>query len=118
MNNKKNSKQRRIIRVRSKIKGTGIRPRLSVYRSNKYIYAQIINDEKNITLAGISEKAVQALTDKKITNLQIALLVGEKIAEKAKKQNITTVIFDRGGYKYHGKIKALAEGARKGGLIF
>lgn len=95
-------------RVRAKVFGTPNRPRLSVFRSNKYIYAQIINDEKGKTLASAGGKAT----------VNEASLVGETLAKKAKVKKITKVVFDKGGYKYHGRVKAVAEGARKGGLEF
>lgn len=94
------------MRVRSKIFGDSVRPRLSVFRSNKYIYAQIIDDVRGITLA--FTKGVKSTADK----------VGESLAKKALTKKIKKVIFDRGGFIYHGKVKALADGARKGGLEF
>jgi large subunit ribosomal protein L18 len=94
----------RRMRARSKVAGTIERPRLSVFRSNKFIYSQIINDEKGITLAAAKgEDAVK---------------VGEEIAKKAKTKKIVKVVFDKGGFAYHGKVKALAEAARAGGLEF
>lgn len=102
------------LRVRSKIEGTAERPRLTVFRSNKQIYAQIIDD-----LAG---KTVVAASSLKITDKaakkEIATKVGELIAQKAKDAGVTTVIFDRNGYLYHGRVKELAEGARNAGLKF
>ena len=92
--------------MRAKINGTAEVPRLCVFRSNKYIYAQIIDDEKNKTLA--SAKAELKAADK----------VGEEVAKKAIKQKIKKVVFDRGGYKYHGRVKALADAARSAGLKF
>lgn len=97
---------RRHKRVRAKIKGTAKVPRLCVFRSNKYIYAQIIDDEAGKTLAFSKEKFSKA---KK---------AGEVIAEKSKKLKIEKIVFDRGGYKYHGRVKALADGAREAGLKF
>ncbi|MGB9763135.1 MAG: 50S ribosomal protein L18 [Minisyncoccia bacterium] len=102
-------------RIRAKIRGTNERPRLSVFRSHKHIYAQIINDEKGITLVAASDKEIK---EKKLNKSQIAFNVGKLIAEKAKEKNITKVVFDRGAYKYHGRIKQLADGARENGLIF
>ncbi|MBI2031424.1 MAG: 50S ribosomal protein L18 [Candidatus Levybacteria bacterium] len=103
-------------RIRAKIKGTSQRPRLSVFRSNKLIYAQIINDEKGDTILGVSEKNI----DKKVSGSKIdqAKILGLFLAKKATAKKIKNVIFDRGSYKYHGRIKALAEGAREGGLVF
>lgn len=118
---KKSPKERRKTRVRVKIKGTAKRPRLSVFRSNKRIYAQLIDDEKRKTLVAGSEreldKKTKKLKDKK-TKTEKARLVGETLARKAINKGIKTVVFDRGSYRYHGRIKALAEGARKGGLEF
>jgi len=111
----KSKKQSRQKRVRAKIFGTGTRPRLSVFRSNKYIYAQIINDEKNETLASVYEKELGKTEGNKTVSAQA---LGELLAKKSIEKKIKSVIFDRGSYKYHGRVKALAEGARKGGLIF
>lgn len=104
-------------RIRTKISGTSETPRLSVFRSNKQISAQIIDDEKGITLVSASSLD----KDLKITNggnVEAAKLVGKSIAEKAKKAKIKTVVFDRSGYLYHGRIEALAESARENGLEF
>jgi large subunit ribosomal protein L18 len=103
-------------RVRKKIKGSPERPRLSVYRSLKYIYAQIIDDSTGTTLASASSLVIPDI--KSGDTMEVARKVGTNIAEEAKKKNILTVVFDRGGYLYHGRIKALAEGAREGGLLF
>jgi len=103
-------------RVRTKAEGTPDRPRLSVFRSNRYLYAQIIDDSKGKTLVAASSKEKEASTLK--TNMEKADKVGEALAKKALKAKIKKVTFDRSGYKYHGIIKALAEGARKGGLEF
>ena len=104
-------------RIRRTIKGTAERPRLSVYRSNKQIYAQIIDDLNGVTLASASSssKDFEVMKDKKV---EIAKAVGKAIATKAAKSGITSVVFDRGGYLYHGRVKALAEGAREAGLKF
>jgi large subunit ribosomal protein L18 len=104
-------------RIRRTIKGTAERPRLSVYRSNKQIYAQIIDDLNGVTLASASSssKDFEVMKDKKV---EIAKAVGKAIAAKAVKHGITSVVFDRGGYLYHGRVKALAEGAREAGLKF
>ena len=101
-------------RTRAKVKGTSKRPRLSVYRSNRYIFAQLIDDEKGTTLVSVSEKEGKTKTTSK--KMEKAGQVGEKLAEKALKMKIKTVVFDKGGYKYHGRVKQVAEGARKGGL--
>lgn len=104
-------------RVRAKISGTNETPRLNVFRSNSNIFAQIIDDEKGITLVSASS------IDKELklengSNSQAATKVGELIAKRAKKAKITKVVFDRGGYLYHGRVKALAEAARENGLEF
>lgn len=101
-------------RVRKSIFGTAERPRLSVFRSNKEIYAQLIDDNAGVTLAQSSSR------DKSVsgTKIEQAATVGKNIAEKAKANNIETIVFDRNGYVYHGRIKALADGAREGGLKF
>ena len=103
-------------RVRAKIAGTSARPRLSVFRSNKYIYAQIIDDARGKTLVSAGSKDKEIKEAK--TRMEKAGLVGEIIAKRGAKAKIKKVVFDRSGYKYHGIIKALAEGARKGGLEF
>ena len=103
-------------RVRAKIFGTKNRPRLSVFRSNKYIYAQVVNDDERKTLLSSSTKKVKSSS--KMNKTQIATLVGEELAKKAKTKKINKLVFDRGVYRYHGRVKALAEGARKGGLEF
>lgn len=106
------------IRVRKKISGTAESPRLCVYKSLNHIYAQIIDDEKGITLVAAStlDKELRDLPSK--TNIEAARRVGEQIAQKAQAKGITKVVFDRGGYKYHGKVAALAEAAREAGLQF
>ncbi len=100
--------------IRRKISGTADRPRISVFKSNKGIYAQLIDDVKGITLASASTKEI----GKDAVNVEISKEVGKKLAENAKKAGIESVIFDRSGYPYHGRVKALAEGAREGGLKF
>jgi large subunit ribosomal protein L18 len=109
----KHPSQRRKTRVRAKIRGTTARPRLTVFRSGQNIYAQIIDDSKGITLA-----AANSLKLKKKAKIETAQAVGETIAKAAQKKKIHQVVFDRGAYKYHGRIKALAEAARKLGLKF
>jgi large subunit ribosomal protein L18 len=104
-------------RVRSQITGTGERPRLTVYRSNRHIYAQIINDQQGKTLAAVTEQALDKKDTKKSKSERAAWL-GTLLVEKAKKQKVTQVVFDRGRYAYHGRIKALAEAVRAGGIIF
>lgn len=107
----------RINRTRTKIRKTADRPRLTVYRSNKFIYAQIIDDDKNVTVCGFSGKNLPK-EEAKRTEMEKAGMVGEKIAELSLDKHIKKVVFDRRGYKYHGQVKALAEGARSKGLIF
>ena len=104
-------------RVRRNIFGTQDRPRLSVFRSNKEIYAQIIDDTLGNTLASTSSR-VKGVIKEKVTKTEQAKLVGKKIAEIAKASGIDKVVFDRNGFVYHGRIKSLAEGAREGGLLF
>ena len=114
--NKISSRRRIQYRIRKKISGTPNRPRLSVFRSNKEIYCQVIDDLNGHTLVAASSR------DKGIglqgNKTQRAQQVGQLLAERALAQNITTVVFDRGGYLYHGRVKALADGAREKGLIF
>ncbi len=107
------------MRVRKKVRGTAERPRLSVYRSLNHIYAQIIDDDKGITLASAtSNKKSLASLFKGMKKTEISRKVGLMLAEQAKARGITKVVFDRNGYKYHGRVKALADGAREGGLEF
>lgn len=102
-------------RVSAKISGTAKRPRLSVFKSNKEIYAQLIDDSKAVTICSFSSKKVKESGKNKS---EVASLVGEGLAKEAKAKKIKEVVFDRSGYRYHGRVKALAEGARKGGLKF
>ncbi len=104
-------------RIRKKIHGTAVRPRMSVYRSNKDIYVQLINDDEGITLVAASSRD-KDIAAKKGTKTEKATMVGEKIAKLALDKGIEAVVFDRGTHIYHGRIKALAEAARKGGLKF
>lgn len=103
--------------IRKKITGTSERPRLSVYRSNAFIYAQIIDDSKGATLIGTFSGA-KGLAGLGGTKIEQSKRVGLKIAELAKEKGIELVVFDRNGFQYHGRVKALADGAREGGLIF
>lgn len=115
MNNsriKTQKRDRRHARIRAKVSGTAEKPRLSVYKSNQYLYAQLIDDGANKTLA------YEALNKKDGTKLDGAKKVGARLAAKAKSLKIVSVVFDRGGFIYTGKIKALAEAAREGGLKF
>ena len=101
-------------RVRAKVSGTAARPRLSVYKSSVHIYGQLINDDKQVTLAATSDLKLK----KAGTKTEKAGLVGEALAKLALAKKIKKVTFDRNGFRYHGRVKALAEGARKGGLEF
>ncbi len=113
----KNRERRERIKmgVRKKISGTSDRPRLSVFRSNKGLFVQVIDDLKGATLASAS---TAELGEKAKLNIENSKSVGKKIAEKALASGVNTIVFDRNGYLYHGNIKALAEGAREGGLKF
>lgn len=108
------ARQARHRRIRSKISGTAERPRLNVFRSNAFIYAQLIDDVKGVTLCAASDIKSKA----KQTKTESAKKVGEELAKKAKDLKIENVVFDRGGYKFHGRVKALADGARENGLKF
>lgn len=105
-------------RVRKKITGTPERPRLSVFRSNFYISAQIIDDSKGVTLTMASSQEKDLAKKKGTKNIEMAKKVGQLLAKRAKEKKITSVVFDKGGYLYHGKVKALADAAREGGLEF
>ncbi|MCC6936410.1 MAG: 50S ribosomal protein L18 [Thermomicrobiales bacterium] len=113
-------RRRRHLRVRAKISGTAQRPRLNVFRSSAHIYAQVIDDVERVTLVAASDieaDVAQSIADG-ATKTDKAKIVGKLIGERAKDAGITTVVFDRGGYKYHGRVKALADGAREAGLEF
>lgn len=114
------TRQRRHLRVRAKVSGTAERPRLNVFRSNAHIYAQVIDDVTGRTLAAAStlEPTVRQRLPDEHPKVQEALIVGQIIGERSLDQGITQVVFDRGGYKYHGRVKAVAEGAREAGLVF
>ncbi|ATD53953.1 50S ribosomal protein L18 [Clostridium chauvoei] len=114
---RKASRERRHLRVRKKISGTPERPRLSVYRSEKNIYAQIIDDVNAVTLVSASSLD-KDFTVKAGGNKEAAKLVGELVAKKALEKGISEVVFDRGGYVYHGRVQTLAEAAREAGLKF
>ncbi len=117
MNNKGVAKQKIRYRIRKKISGTSAKPRLSVFRSNADIYVQLINDESGVTLASASSKDKE-IAAQKVNKTEKSKLVGATIARKATELGLTTAIFDRGGNLYHGRVKAVAEGAREGGLQF
>jgi large subunit ribosomal protein L18 len=112
---KARARSRRAIRVRSKVKGTAERPRLSVFRSNRAIWAQVIDDQRGHTLVSASSTQLE---QSGLAKKEAAEKVGELLAEKAKAAGIERVVFDRGPYLYHGRVKALADGAREGGLEF
>ncbi len=113
VNIKTQKRARRHKRIRAKMFGTEALPRLSVFRSNQYIYAQLIDDEKGKTLVSASDHAMKGKT-----KVERSKNTGMNLAQEAKKKHITKVVFDRGGFSYAGRVKALAEGAREGGLIF
>jgi len=113
---KQNRRKRIHWRIRNKIKGTAIRPRLSVYRSNKEIYCQLIDDLQGHTLASASSR--EDAIDKSVNRTEQAKQVGKIMAERVKEENVETLLFDRSGYLYHGRVKALADGLREGGLKF
>lgn len=112
---KQERRQRIKYRIRKKVFGTAERPRLCVFRSNKNIFVQIIDDVKHVTLVATSSR-VKEIAEQKINKVEQARLVGKAIAEKAISSGISNVVFDRGGYLYHGRIKSLADAAREGGL--
>lgn len=116
--NRKEFRRKRIkMRIRRLLDGTAEKPRLSVFRSNKEIYVQMIDDLNGKTLLSVSSRTKEISTQKG-TKTERAVLVGKLIAERAAEQNITSVVFDRNGFLYHGRVKALAEAAREGGLKF
>jgi large subunit ribosomal protein L18 len=106
---------RRRRRVRARIRGTAKRPRLSVFRSNRGIFAQLIDDDSAVTVASVSWVEDEL---RKLGSLEQAKRAGELLAERAKQADVAECVFDRGGYRYHGRVRALAEGAREGGLRF
>jgi large subunit ribosomal protein L18 len=116
-NNKSSARQKIRYRIRKKISGTPAKPRLSVFRSNSDIYAQLIDDTNGATIAAASSKQ-KDISAQKAPKIEKSKLVGEAIAKKATELGIKNVVFDRSGYIYHGRVKAVAEGAREGGLDF
>jgi len=117
--NKNKNRQKRHMRMRNKIQGTPERPRLNVFRSSTNIYAQVIDDSQGFTVASASSKDKEII--EKINGLnktEAAKIVGQEVAKKAMDKGVETVIFDRGGYLYHGRVKSLADGARESGLKF
>lgn len=117
---KRHRRKRAHLRVRNRVRGTEERPRLAVFKSVKHVYAQIIDDRQGHTLAQASsvDPQIRESLDDGSATVDVAKRVGEILAERAKGQGIDKVVFDRGGYVYHGKVKALAEAARAGGLEF
>ena len=119
MSGQHNKYERRAIRrhrIRKRITGSAERPRLSVFRSGKHIYAQIIDDLRGATIVAASSR--EALGPKQSGKISVCTEVGKRLAERAKEKGVSRVAFDRGGYRYHGRVKALADGARAGGLEF
>ncbi len=108
---------RRHLRVRKKVAGTPARPRLVVFRSSKHMYAQVVDDTRGVTLLGAADTSDGVQVDGRGKTAR-SFGLGQLIAARAKAKGITTVVFDRGGYQYHGRVKAVADGARKGGLEF
>lgn len=117
MNNKSIARQKIRYRIRKKVSGTPSKPRLSVFRSNTDIYAQLIDDENGVTIAAASSKQ-KDISAQKAPKIDKSKMVGAAIAKKATDLGLTQVVFDRSGYVYHGRVKAVAEGAREGGLQF
>ena len=115
----KTERRKRIkLRIHKKVFGTSERPRIAVFRSNKQIYAQVIDDESGKTLLSASSREKEVASPEKLKKTEQAAKVGMLLANKCKEAGIKTVVFDRGGYKYHGRVKSLAEAAREGGLKF
>ena len=110
-------RHRRHLRVRKKVTGTAERPRLAVFRSLKHIYAQLVDDDRGVTLMGVADGSEGISVDGK-GKVARGKAVGKLLAEKAKAAGISKVVFDRAGYRYHGRVQAVAEGAREGGLEF
>jgi large subunit ribosomal protein L18 len=115
---KQQARYRRKLRIRKKVNGNQLKPRLVVFRSNMHIYAQLVDDETGSTIVSSSTLTLTKAGTATKPNRDGAASVGKDIAEKAKAKNIETCVFDRNGYLYHGKIKSLADGAREGGLKF
>lgn len=111
------ARRRRMKRIRKKVVGTPVKPRLSVYKSSKHIYAQLIDDVRDETLTAVSSLD-EEITDERLSGIDLARRVGELLGERALENGLSEAVFDRSGYKYHGKIAALADGARKAGLNF
>ncbi|MBM7663347.1 large subunit ribosomal protein L18 [Bacillus mesophilus] len=114
---KNSTRKKRHARVRSKLTGTAQRPRLNVFRSNQHIYAQVIDDTNSVTIASASTLDKE-LSVSSTGNTEAAKAVGELVAKRAKEKGVSSIVFDRGGYLYHGRVKALADAAREAGLEF
>ncbi len=117
MDSKTNARRKIRYRIRKKISGNSTKPRLSVFRSNMEIYVQLVNDKDGTTIAAASSRE-KDITAQKVNKVKKSKLVGAAVARKASELGIKDVVFDRGGYVYHGRVKAVAEGAREGGLQF
>jgi len=115
---KSQKRNRRKARVRARVVGTAERPRLSIFRSLKSMYVQLIDDTKGVTLAGIRISTTKSADDGKTQKVSDAFKLGKQMAEKAQALGVKKIVFDRAGYAYHGRVKAVAEGAREGGLEF
>ncbi len=110
------NRKKRHHRIRGKISGIGERPRICVFRSNKHLYVQLIDDVQGKTLVSVSDSGIKS--KKGLTKVQLAEKIGQKMGEKAKELGIEKAVFDKGGYKYHGQVSAIAKGAREAGLAF
>ena len=113
---RKEMRIRRRKRVRKSVYGTAEKPRLSIFRSNKYLFAQLVDDEKNVVIAALWEKKLKSKKDEK--PVERATRFGEEFGALLKKKKVQTVVFDRGGYKFHGRVKQFADGVRKAGIKF
>jgi len=120
MKAKRERRERAHLRVRSRVRGTAERPRLSVYKSLQYVYAQVIDDDRGVTIAqaNSADADIKGQLSGSSGGIEAAKLVGQAIAERAKQKGVEKVVFDRGGYVYHGKVKAIADAAREKGLQF
>jgi large subunit ribosomal protein L18 len=115
---KKQGKHKRHKRVRARVVGSGSRPRAAIFRSNKHIYVQLIDDTKAATILGMGDSSISGKGKAKIKKTENAKALGKHISELARQKGINSIVFDRGGFRYHGRVKALAEGLREGGLSF
>ncbi len=113
-NEKARKRERRRARIRARVRGTAARPRLSLFRSARHVYAQVVDDLSGKTLAAVHSKTIATEGTKE----ELAYEAGKELAKRAREKGIEAVVFDRGGYAYHGRVKRFAEGAREGGLVF